>query len=74
MLLAVALVVGGGIIGFAATQKKTTTTPSPQPTVYKTQQECETATGRSCHFSMCDYKCAAYYKGWIPTIDKVGPQ
>lgn len=62
-----------GLVGFAVTQKKvnTNTTKAPRPTVYKTQQECEAATGRSCQFSMCDYKCAVYFKGWIVATDKV---
>lgn len=38
--------------------------------VYKTLEECTSATGSNCQFSSCDYKCEnteyGYFKGYIP--------
>jgi hypothetical protein len=73
ILVLITLVVAGGLVGFSVTRKKADTNPSTtsQPTAYKTQQECEAATGKPCQFSMCDYKCTVYFKGWVAATDKV---
>lgn len=37
-----------------------------KPTTYQSKQECETATGKSCLYAQCDYKCDIYFSGWLP--------
>ena len=63
ILILTIVILVSGLIVFVVQKKNTKNTLT---VAFKTQQECEKATSKACSFSMCDYNCKVYYKGWLP--------
>ena len=68
LVVVISIVIVAIVAGYFAFKKSATNQP-PQE-VFKTQEECENKTGKSCLAQLCDYKCPKDFKGgWVPNLN-----